>query len=64
MTNLIHTRIDKGELPNVPSVSNCAKRVPEDQILEYCKKYNPSLVVMGTHGKKVSTELIGSKLPK
>lgn len=60
MTNLIHTRIDKGELPNVPFRFELREGVPEDQILEYCKKYNPSLVVMGTHGKKVSTELIGS----
>jgi nucleotide-binding universal stress UspA family protein len=60
MTNLIHTRIDKGELPNVSFRFELREGVPEDQILEYCKKYNPSLVVMGTHGKKVSTELIGS----
>jgi len=34
--------------------------VPEDQILDYCKKNKPVLVVMGTHGRKLTNELIGS----
>ncbi len=60
MSNLLRSRIEKGELPDVPFRFELREGVPEDQILEYCKKYNPALVVMGTHGKKVSTELIGS----
>jgi len=60
MTNVIKTRIEKGELPNIPFSFNLKEGVPEDQILDYCKKNNPALVVMGTHGKKVSNELIGS----
>jgi len=60
MTNLIHARIEKGELPNIPFSFELKEGVPEDQILDYCKKNNPALVVMGTHGKKLTNELIGS----
>jgi len=59
-TKMIHERIAKGELPNIPFTFEMKEGVPEDQILDYCKKHNPALVVMGTHGKKVSNELIGS----
>lgn len=60
LTNQIHARISKGELPNIPFSFEMKEGVPEDQILEYCKKNNPVLVVMGTHGKKLTNELIGS----
>ena len=60
MTHLIHERIAKGELPNIPFSFEMKEGVPEDQILDYCKKNNPALVVMGTHGKKLTNELIGS----
>jgi nucleotide-binding universal stress UspA family protein len=60
MTNLINSRIDKGELPKIPFSFELKEGVPEDQILDFCKKYNPALVVMGTHGKKPTNELIGS----
>ncbi len=60
MSNLIHSRIDKGELPDRPFSFELKEGVPEDQILDYCKKHNPALVVMGTHGKKINDELIGS----
>ena len=60
MTSAIHARISKGELPNIPFSFQLKEGVPEDLILEYCKKHKPALVVMGTHGKKVSNELIGS----
>ncbi|MDR3651421.1 MAG: universal stress protein [Paludibacter sp.] len=60
MTKAIHSRISKGELPNIPFTFEMKEGVPEDQIIDYCKKHNPALVVMGTHGKKISTELIGS----
>lgn len=60
MTKAIHARIAKGELPNIPFSFEMKEGVPEDQILDYCKKQNPALVVMGTHGKKISNELIGS----
>jgi len=60
MSNLIHARIDKGELPNIHFSFELKEGVPEDQILEYCRKNKPALVVMGTHGKKLNKELIGS----
>jgi len=60
MTKLIHARIAKGELPNIPFSFELKEGVPEDQILDYCKKNKPGLVVMGTHGRKLTNELIGS----
>jgi nucleotide-binding universal stress UspA family protein len=56
----IKTRIKNGELPNIPFSFELKEGVPEDQILEYCKKNNPALVVMGTRGKKIDNEIIGS----
>jgi len=60
LTNLINARITRGELPDVPFSFELKEGVPEDQIIDYCKKNTPALVVMGTHGKKMSNELIGS----
>jgi nucleotide-binding universal stress UspA family protein len=60
MTNLIHARIERGEIPNIPFRFELKEGVPEDQILDYCKKNKPVLVVMGTHGKKLQGGLIGS----
>ena len=60
MTKQIHERIVKGELPNIPFSFLMKEGVPEDQILDYCKKNSPALVVMGTHGRKLTNELIGS----
>ncbi len=58
--NILKARIESGELPNVSFSFVLKEGVPEDQILDYCKKNKPGLVVMGTHGKNISTELIGS----
>lgn len=60
MTNLINARIDKGELPNIPYSFELKEGIPEEQIIDFCKKEKPILVVMGTHGKKSNNELIGS----
>ncbi len=60
LSNIIRERINKGELPNIPYSFVLKEGVPEDQILEYCKKNSPALVVMGTRGKKYTDELIGS----
>ena len=62
MTNLINRRIANGELPKIPFSFELKEGIPEDHILDYCKRYKPAIVVMGTRGKKVSknNELIGS----
>ncbi len=60
MTNLIKSRIEKKELPDIPFSFELKEGVPEDQILEYCKKNNPDLVVMGTRGRKLTDEIVGS----
>ncbi len=60
MNNQINERISKGELPNVDFRFELKEGIPEDQILDYCKKNRPVLVIMGTRGKKISSELIGS----
>ncbi len=60
LTKQIHKRIAKGELPNIPFSFELKEGVPEDQILEYCKKNQPALVVMGTHGRKLTNELVRS----
>jgi nucleotide-binding universal stress UspA family protein len=60
MTKIIHDRIVKGELPNIPFSFELKEGAPEDQIMDYCKKHKPSLVVMGTHGRKLTNELVGS----
>lgn len=60
MRNLINRRIEKGELKDVKFSFELKEGVPEDQILDYCRKHKPDLVVMGSRGKKVSNELLGS----
>lgn len=60
METSIRKRIHSGELPDVPFRFELKEGVPEDEILDYCKKYKPALVVMGTRGKTISAELIGS----
>ncbi len=60
LTKQIHERIEKGELPNIPFSFKLKEGVPEDQILDYCKKKKPVLVVMGTRGKKITDQIIGS----
>jgi nucleotide-binding universal stress UspA family protein len=60
LTAVIKKRIADGELPNIPFRFELKEGVPEDQILDYCKKNNPQLVVMGTRGKKIDNEVIGS----
>jgi nucleotide-binding universal stress UspA family protein len=61
MTNLINKRIDRGELPDVPFRFKLKEGVPEDEILDYCKRNKPALVVMATHGRQIlASDLIGS----
>lgn len=60
MKNHINRRISQGEIPKKPFSFILKEGVPEEEILDYCKKNKPDLVVMGTHGKKITDELIGS----
>ncbi len=60
MTNQIKKRIRQGELPKVDFKFELKEGVPEDQILDFCKKFEPDVVVMGSRGKKISNELLGS----
>ncbi len=60
LDRLLKKRIANKELPDVNFGIEIKEGVPEDEILDYCKKRNPELVVMGTQGKKITDELIGS----
>lgn len=60
LRNLLDRKIQAAELPAIAFSFELQEGVPEDQILDYCKQNNPALVVMSTHGRKVSNELIGS----
>lgn len=60
LKNLIDRKIKNHELPDIPFSIVQKEGVPEDEILDYCKKNEPELVVIGTHGKKISNDLIGS----
>lgn len=64
MDNLM-TRImrmmESGELPKVKFNYVLREGLPEEEILTYCKDYQPSMIVMGTRGKnQKEIDLIGS----
>lgn len=61
ITNLINKWISAGIVPDVQFRFELKEGVPEDQILEMCKKEKPVMVVMGSRGKnKKNEEIIGS----
>lgn len=62
MKNLISRWVDIGELPKVNFEFEMREGVPEDVILDYCRKEKPVLVVMSTYGKNKNNKdlLIGS----
>ena len=60
LKNLIKRRIVSNQLPDVNFSFKLKEGIAEEQIIDYCKKNNPALVVMGTRGKSVSPELVGS----
>lgn len=61
LKNLINRWIANKEIPDIKFTFELKVGVPEDIILEYCKKENPALVVMGAKKKNSeSEELIGS----
>ncbi len=60
MKNLIRKRINAGELPNIQFSFELKEGVAEDQIIDYCRKVKPDLVVMGTHGRRIPNDMVGS----
>lgn len=61
LSNLVKRWIDSGEIPHVDYTFELKAGVPEDEILAYCKKEKPALVVMGTRSKtRRDDHLIGS----
>jgi nucleotide-binding universal stress UspA family protein len=61
LTNLINQWINNGDIPKIDFRFELKEGVPEDEILAYCKKESPALVLMGTRGKSNRNEnVIGS----
>lgn len=61
LTNLINKWISTGLIPDIKFRFELKEGVPEDQILDYCKKELPVMVVMGSRSNtKKNEELIGS----
>lgn len=62
LTNLINKWIATGKIPDVKFRFELKEGVPEDQILEMCKKEQPVMVVMGLSAAKTERmkKLIGS----
>ena len=61
LTNLVNRWVETGEIPKVKFSFELREGVPEEEILSYCKKESPSLVVMGTRSRFQKDEnLIGS----
>jgi len=61
LTNLISKWIAAGKIPDIKFRFELKEGVPEDQILEMCKKEQPVMVVMGSRGKnRKDEEVIGS----
>ncbi len=60
-TQLIQDKIAAGELPKVKIETKVTEGIPEEQILHFAKKYDVSLIVMGTSGtNRRRQNLIGS----
>lgn len=61
LCNLIKRKIESGELPKVKYDYILREGLPEEEIIAYCKEYNPTLIIMGTRGKsQKEMDLIGS----
>ncbi len=58
---MLMEKIAAGELPKVKIETKVAEGIPEEQILHYARKYDVSLIVMGTSGtNRRRQNLIGS----
>ena len=60
-TAFINEKIQTGEWPNVKFKSILKSGLPEEEIIGYCKRKSPALIIMGTRGKnQKDADLIGS----
>jgi nucleotide-binding universal stress UspA family protein len=60
-SNVIKEKIKNGEWPDVPFITMLRNGLPEEEIVDYSKKYNPNMIIMGTRGKdQKDLDLIGS----
>jgi nucleotide-binding universal stress UspA family protein len=57
----LHQQIKEGKLPDVKFKHVVREGIPEEEIIRYSKKHNPSIIIMGTRGKdQKDMDLIGS----
>lgn len=56
LKNLVNRLIENGDLPKCIFCFELKDGLPEDEIIAYCKMNIPTLVIMGTHGKKILEE--------
>jgi nucleotide-binding universal stress UspA family protein len=60
-SELVKEKIKSGEWADVPFTTLLQNGLPEEEIVNYSKRYNPQLVIMGTRGKdQKDIDLIGS----
>lgn len=57
----IYKQISEGNLADIKFDITLREGIPEDEIIQYTKEYNPQIVIMGTRGKdQKEMDLIGS----
>lgn len=60
-TEKLNTQIAEGKLADVKFDITLREGIPEEEIIQYTKEYNPQIVIMGTRGKdQKEQDLIGS----
>ena len=61
LTTEIKEKIKNGSLPDVKFKHVLREGIPEEEIIRYSKKHNPTIIIMGTRGKnQKDIDLIGS----
>lgn len=61
LCNMIDQKVEEGELPPVNYSYSIKEGLAEEDIVEYAKRYKPSLIIMGTKGKDKNDEnVLGS----
>lgn len=60
-TVVIKSEMKQGRLPTVEFETELVEGIPEERIIQYSKKHQPKLIIMGTRGKsQKDNDLIGS----